>query len=98
MLALEREEGDAHVAHRDHIVDLRDAEPVQDVGHERLEAHVLHACDELRGLEVLVRGVAAALAQVVHEVPGAPVSVGRNGAGEGWGRTLSLRRGHGLPF
>ena len=87
-----------HVAHADHLVNLGDPQPVQDVGHERLEAHVLDACDELRGLEVLVRGVAAALAQVVHEVPEATVSVRRNGVGEGWGRTLSLRRGHGLPF
>ena len=60
--------GNSHVAHRHHVVDLLDPKPVQDVRHERLEAHVLHACNELRRLEVLVRGVASALTKVVHQV------------------------------
>jgi len=38
--------------------------------HKRLEPHVLDAGDELRRLEILVRRVATALAQVVHEVLG----------------------------
>lgn len=41
---------------------------MEDVGHERLEAHILDAGDELGGLEVLVGGVAATLAEVVDEV------------------------------
>lgn len=59
-----------HIAHAHHAVNLLDPQPVQDVRHERLEAHVLDARDELRALEILVRAVAAALAQVVHEILG----------------------------
>lgn len=58
-----------HIAHRHHVVDLRDTEPVQDVGHERLEAHVLHASNDLCRLEVLVRRITTALAKIVHKVP-----------------------------
>ena len=56
---------DVHVAHRDHIINLLYPQPVQDVGHERLESHVLYACDELRGFEVLVSRVAAPFSEVV---------------------------------
>lgn len=59
-----------HVGHAQHAVDLLDAEPVQDVGHEGLEAHVLDAGDVLGALEVLARAVGAPLARVVHEVFG----------------------------
>lgn len=59
---------DVHIAHRNHVVDFRDTQPVQDIGHERLEAHILHTRDELRRLEVLVGRVAAAFTEVVHEV------------------------------
>ena len=60
---------DVHIAHRHHVVDLLDTEPVQHVGHERLETHVLDARDEFRRFEVLVGGVTATLAQVVDQVP-----------------------------
>ena len=63
-------ESAAHIAHRNHVVDLPDAQPVQDVRHERLEAHVLHACNQFRCTEVLVRRVAAALAEVVDQIFG----------------------------
>ena len=48
---------------------LRDAQPVQHVGHQLLEAHVLHAGHALGAGEVLVGGVAAhlALARVVDQ-------------------------------
>lgn len=58
----------AHITHRDHVVDLGDTQPVQDVGHEGLEAHVLDTGDELGGFEVFVSGVSTAFAEIVHEV------------------------------
>ena len=61
--------GNSHVAHRHHVVDLLDPKPVQDVGHERLEAHVLHASDKLGRLEILIGRIAATLAQVVYKIP-----------------------------
>src|SRR5919201_351291 len=56
-----------HVRHRDQPVDLADAEPVQHVGHQLLEPHVLDAGDALGAREVLRGAVAAdlALARVV---------------------------------
>jgi hypothetical protein len=54
------------------MVDLLYPKPVQDVGHERLESHVLHACDELSGLEVLVCGITTPFAEIVNEVPRKP--------------------------
>ena len=58
-----------HVAHRHQAVDLADAQPVQHVGHQLLEAHVLHAGHAFGAGEVLVGGVAAhlALAGVVDQ-------------------------------
>jgi len=50
------------------MVDLLDTKPVQDVRHERLEPHVLHPCDELGRLEVLVSRIATSFAEVIHEV------------------------------
>src|SRR5688572_12829399 len=50
------------VAHADEAMDLADAEPVQHVGHQFLEAHVLHAGDAFGAQEVLVGAVAAELA------------------------------------
>lgn len=58
-----------HIAHRDHVVDLSDTKPVQHVRHQRLEAHILDSGNELRGLEVLVCRVTAALTEVIYEVP-----------------------------
>ena len=58
-----------HVAHRGEAVDAGDAEPMQHVRHQFLEAHVLHAGDTLRALEIGLRAVAAllALARVVDQ-------------------------------
>ena len=57
-----------HVAHAEHAIDLGDAQPVQDIRHQRLEAHVLDAGDVLRALKVLVGAIGAAFARVVDEV------------------------------
>ena len=58
-----------HVAHRHEAMDVADAEPVQHVRHQLLEAHVLHARDALGAREVGVGAVAAllALARVVDQ-------------------------------
>ena len=72
--------GDLHITPGHHVVDLLNTEPVKDVRHQGLETHVLHSSDELCRLEVLVCGVAAALAQVVHKVPEkGPISTGDMG-------------------
>ena len=54
------------------MVDLLYPEPVQDVGQERLESHVLNACDELSGLEVLVCRIITPFAEIVDQVSGKP--------------------------
>ena len=58
-----------HVAHRNEAVDAVDAEPVDHVGHQLLEARVLHAGDAFGALEVGVGAVAALLplARVVDQ-------------------------------
>src|SRR5277367_6414719 len=50
-----------HVRHRDPTVDAANAEPVEDVRHQLLEAHVLHAGDALGAAEIGVGAVAALL-------------------------------------
>src|SRR5215471_2680538 len=57
------------VRHRDPAVDAADPEPVEDVRHQLLKAHVLHAGDAFGAAEIGVRPVAAMLplAGVVDE-------------------------------
>lgn len=55
-----------HIAHRNHIIDLLDPKPMQDVWHKPLESHILHACDELCRFEIFVRRVTAPFPKVVH--------------------------------
>lgn len=43
-----------HITHRDHIINLCDTQPMQDIGHQSLEPHVLDSSNELGGCEVLV--------------------------------------------
>lgn len=49
----------SHIAHRNHVVDLLDSQPMQDVGHECLEPHILDTSDELGRLEVSISAVTA---------------------------------------
>lgn len=56
------------VRHGDHVVDLLNSEPVEDVGHEELEPHVLDTGDHLGRLEVSVGRVTSSLSRVVDEV------------------------------
>src|SRR5262249_50945489 len=57
------------VRHRDPAVDPADAEPVKNIRHQLLKAHVLHTSDALGAAEIAVGGVAAglSLAGVVDE-------------------------------
>src|SRR6202022_675112 len=57
------------VRHRHPAIDPADAEPVENVGHQLLKAHVLHPCDAFGAPEIGVGGVAARLplARVVDE-------------------------------
>src|SRR5205814_4412855 len=57
------------VAHRHQPVDTPNAQPVQNVRHQFLEAHVLHAGDAFGAQEIVVRAVAALLplARVVDQ-------------------------------
>src|SRR6266481_4313358 len=49
------------VRHRHPAIDPADAEPVEDVGHQLLKAHVLYAGDAFGAAEIAVGGVAAGL-------------------------------------
>ena len=51
------------------MVDLLYPEPVQDVGHERLESYVLNPCDELSGFELLVCRIITPFVEIVDQVP-----------------------------
>lgn len=59
-----------HITHTEHTIDLGDAQPMQDIRHQRLKAHILHPRDILRALEILARAIGAAFPRVVHEILG----------------------------
>ena len=59
-----------HVAHGYQIVHFGNTQPVENIWHQRLEAHIFDARDKLGGLEVPVCRVAAAFAEIVHEISG----------------------------
>lgn len=72
--------GCVHVlAHAQHAIDLLYSEPMEDVRHERLEAHIFHACNVLSSLEVLGCTISTALPGVVHEILSNGVSRIRDG-------------------
>ena len=50
-----------HIAHGDHVIDLRYSQPVKNVGHESLESHILDPCYQFSRLEVFVGGVPSSL-------------------------------------
>jgi len=59
-----------HVGHAEHSVNLGDTQPVQDIWHQSLEAHVLDTGNILSALEVLAGTIFASLSGVVDEVFG----------------------------
>src|SRR4029453_6986014 len=50
-----------HVAHGNEAIDSLEAEPVDHIRHQLLEAGILHAGDTFGALEILGRGIAAFL-------------------------------------
>ena len=79
-----------HITHADHVVDLGNTEPVEDVGHERLETHVFYTGDNFGGAEVFIGGVAAAFAEVVDEVSGGREGLGIDGSMKQWDEERTL--------
>lgn len=55
------------LAHAEHPINLGDAQPVQDIRHQSLEAHILDPRDVLGPLEVIRCAIFPALASVVHD-------------------------------
>lgn len=80
------------LAHAQHPVDLGDTQPVQDVRHQRLEAHIFDTGDVLGPLEVVGGPVFATLAGVVHDC-GVDGLVERLGQDQGCWTGLGLRQG-----
>lgn len=56
------------LAHAQHTIDLLNSEPVKNIGHEGLEAHIFYASNVLSSLEVLRCTIGTALSGVVDEV------------------------------
>jgi hypothetical protein len=59
-----------HVTHTQHAVDFGDTKPMQDIRHERLEAHVLDTSDVFGPFEVFASSVFSSLSGVVDKVFG----------------------------
>lgn len=55
------------LAHAEHPVNFRDAQPVQDIGHQGLETHVFDPRDVLGPLEIVRCTIFPALAGIVHD-------------------------------
>ena len=54
------------LAHAQHPVNLGDTKPVEDVGHQGLEAHILDTCDVFGSLEIVRCTILPAFSGVVH--------------------------------
>lgn len=61
-----KRKGCYELAHAQHAVNLGDAEPVQNVRHQRLETHVFDTGNVFGTLEVIRGAILASLAGVVH--------------------------------
>jgi hypothetical protein len=57
-----------HVAHAEHTIDFFDTKPVQDIRHQRLEAHVLDASNVFGALEVVGSAIGTPLPCVIYQV------------------------------
>ena len=53
------------LAHAEHPINLLDAEPMENIGHQRLETHVLHTRNILGSLKVLRSSVQPTLSGIV---------------------------------
>jgi hypothetical protein len=56
------------LAHTQHPVDFLDTKPMENIGHQRLESHVLHASNVLGSLEILRGPIQSALSGIVDKV------------------------------
>jgi hypothetical protein len=56
------------LAHTQHPIDLLDTEPMKNIGHQRLETHVLHTRNILRPLEILRCAVQSTFPGVVDKI------------------------------
>lgn len=54
------------LAHAEHPVNLGDAEPMEDIGHQSLETHVFDAGDVLGPFEVVRRTILSSFPSIVH--------------------------------
>ncbi len=63
------------LAHAQHSINLGDAEPMEDIRHERLEPHVLDASNVLRSLEIIRSAIGASFTGVVYNWPSPFVSI-----------------------
>lgn len=51
-----------------HSIDLGDTEPMQNIGHECLEAHILDPGDVFRAFEVFACAIGAAFSCIVYKI------------------------------
>jgi hypothetical protein len=56
------------LAHTQHPVNFLDTKPMEDIGHQRLESHVLHTSNVLGSLEILRGPIQSALSGIVDKV------------------------------
>ncbi len=54
------------LAHAQHPIDLLDAEPMQNVGHQGLKTHILDACNVFSPLEIVRGPVFSAFSRIVN--------------------------------
>jgi hypothetical protein len=59
-----------HIAHGHHVINLDDTQPMQDIGHEGLEPHILHAGDQFCRFKIPISGIATSFSEIVDEVFG----------------------------
>jgi hypothetical protein len=56
------------LAHTKHSINLLDAKPVKDIGHQCLKAHILHARNVFGSFEVLRRSIKTPFAGIIDEI------------------------------
>ena len=67
-LEVSRETWEDSLAHTQHPVNFFDAKPMENIGHQRLESHVLHTSNVLGSLEILRGPIQSTLSGIVDKV------------------------------
>jgi hypothetical protein len=57
-----------HVAHTQHSIYLLDTQPMENIGHQSLESHILHTGDIFGSFEIFRGTVRSTLSRIVDEV------------------------------